>query len=374
MSQMTGKERITRILQRKPTDRVGLYENFWADTQSAWTAQGHLRAEESMARHFGFDMDEAYCFDMVADLDFTKQVLAETEDTITYLDGNGAVLKEHKHHDSTPEHVDFHVCDRESWETLIKPKLTADPRRIDFVLYRRVRRECREDERFFVLSALNVFECMHRVCGHENLLMGMITDPEWVLDMAQTYAQLTLELETLLFEREGWPDGVWYYEDMGYKGSPFFSPQMYLDLLQPAHRLLFDHAHAHHLPVILHSCGFVEPLLPGMIDAGIDCLEAMEVKAGMDLAKLHAQFGDKIAFMGGLDVRALYSGCQADIDTELSLRLPPILHGHNYVVHSDHSIPETVAYETYRYFIEQSLRLGTYADFDATASEQEASL
>lgn len=34
---------------------------------------------------------------------------------------------------------------------------------------------------------------------------------------------------------------------------------------------------------ILHSCGYIAPLLPGLIEAGLDCLEAMEVKAGMDM-------------------------------------------------------------------------------------------
>jgi uroporphyrinogen decarboxylase len=34
--------------------------------------------------------------------------------------------------------------------------------------------------------------------------------------------------------------------------------------------------------------------------------------------------------------------------------------GYNYMVHSDHSIPKTVDYETYRYFIDKALELGTY--------------
>ncbi len=57
------------------------------------------------------------------------------------------------------------------------------------------------------------------------------------------------------------------------------------------------------MPVIMHSCGYVEPLLADMIDAGINCLQAMEVKAGMDVVKLHRLYGDKISFMGGIDIR-----------------------------------------------------------------------
>ena len=56
----------------------------------------------------------------------------ETEDTILQRDGNGALLRRHKKHDATPEHVDFLVKDRTAWEEQIKPKLRPDRRRIDF--------------------------------------------------------------------------------------------------------------------------------------------------------------------------------------------------------------------------------------------------
>ena len=105
-------------------------------------------------------------------------------------------------------------------------------------------------------------------------------------------------------------------------------------------------------PIIMHSCGYVAPLLPGMIEAGIDCLQVIKVKAGMDLLELHRLYGDKIAFMGGIDVRALYTNDRAAIDAELEGKISFAKQGYNFVLHSDHSIPRAVDYETYRYFIE----------------------
>ena len=97
-----------------------------------------------------------------------------------------------------------------------------------------------------------------------------------------------------------------------------------------------------------------------MIDAGIDCLQVIEVKAGMDLLKLHRLYGQQIAFMGGIDVRTLYTNDRAVIDQELESKIPLVKEGYNYVLHSDHSIPKTVQYETYQYFIRRGLELGTY--------------
>ena len=357
---MTGKERIARILKHEKVDRIGLYEHFWGDTHKTWVEQGKVSPDANFVDLFGFDMDECWAFNLTADLDFVPQKIAEDEDTVTLLDGNGATLRRHKFHDTTPEHIDFAIKTREDWETRIKPLLTPDPRRINFEGYRRTKEQCAKAGRFFVWSGVNVFESIHPVTGHVNMIMAMIDDPEWVLDMAMTYADLIIELQKMLFEKEGWPDGIWYYEDMGYKGSPFMSPNFYRQMIQPAHEKTIKFAHDNGMPVIMHSCGYVEPLLPYMIEAGIDCLEVIEVKAGMDLIKLHEHFGDRISFMGGIDVRTLYTNDRAVIDRELESKIPIVKQGYNFMLHSDHSIPKTVDFETYQYFIKRGLELGTY--------------
>lgn len=355
---MNGKERMSRILKHQPVDRIALYEHFWGENH--WREEGHMGQDESYEDHFQYDMSELWAFNLVADLDFKKQVVAEDEDTVTYLDGNGAVLRQHKFHDTTPEHVDYKVKTREDWESMIKPLLTPDPRRINFEGYRKAKAEAERAGRFFCWSGVNVFECIHPMCGHVNMLMAMILDPDWVKDMVDTYAKLTVELQKMLFEQEGYPDGLWYYEDMGYKGSPFMSPDMYEEFIKPGHIYTINYAKSHDLPVIMHSCGYVAPLLPGMIDAGIDCLQAMEVKAGMDLVELHRLYGDKIAFMGGMDIRQLYDNDLTKVQAELDAKLPFVKEGYNYILHTDHSVPPTVNYETYKYFVEKGLEMGTY--------------
>ena len=190
------------------------------------------------------------------------------------------------------------------------------------------------------------------------MLTGMAVDPDWVRDMVSVYARLTVDLMEILFAEEGPPDGVWFYEDMGFKGRPFMSPDMYREIIQPGHRLTIDHAKSRGLPVIMHSCGYVEPLVPGMIEAGIDCLQVIEVKAGMDLLKLHREFGGRLSLMGGMDVRTLYSNDRSVVERELASKIPEVKQGHGYVLHSDHSIPNQVAYETYKFFIERGLELG----------------
>ncbi|MEA3335541.1 MAG: uroporphyrinogen decarboxylase family protein [Chloroflexota bacterium] len=360
METLTGRERIANIIQHQPVDRIGVFEHFWDDTPGNWREAGHIGANESMEDHFDLDMALFWSFNFVADLDFEPELLSETDTTYVQRDGNGAVLRWHKVNQTTPEHVDYLVRDRQSWETYAKPRLTTDPRRIDFEGYRMARRQAAEADRFFCWSGVNVFELMHPVVGHENLLIGMALDPDWIGDMVAVYSQVTIELQEMLFAQEGYPDGIWYYEDMGFKQHPFFSPHMYRSMIQPGHIRTIDWAHGKGLPVIMHSCGYIAPLLPDMIEAGVDCLQVIEVKAGMDLLELHRAFGQRLSLMGGMDVRVLYTNDEDVIAEELKSKIPVVKEGFGYVLHSDHSIPVDVSYDSYRYFLDRGKELGSY--------------
>ena len=358
---MTGIERIGRILDLKPADRIGLYEHFWGDTCKKWQEQGKVGGQETLADHFGFDMDGVNPFNLYADIDFIDEVLEETNETILKKDGNGAILRTHKLHSATPEHVDFTVKERLQWEK-IKPLLMPSEKRIDFNDYLKQKRECSDRNRFFMTKSPHAFELMKNVCGHEYMLMGMALDPDWVRDMADTYAEMYIGLFEILFARCGKPDGIWFYEDMGFKERPFMSPQMYREIMLPAHKKTFDYIHSLGCRVIVHSCGFVEPLVPYMIEAGMDCLQVIEVKAGMDVLRLKKNFGSRIALCGGMDARNLVANDIDAVRKELHQKIPELMKGGGYIFHSDHSIPDQVDYDTYRYFVNEGLKIGSAAN------------
>ena len=358
--ELTGVERISRILKRQPTDRIGLYEHFWSDTMDYYVDQGHIPKGESPEDHFNLDIIESWSFNAVADLDFEDEIVEETEETRLVRNGNGALLRWYKTHNTTPEHVDFAVKSRKEWDEVKEKLINIDTRRINFEDYRKAKAHAKKNNKFFCWSGVNVFELMHPICGHEYMLMGMAMDPDWIHDMVKVYSDLTLQLQEILFAQEGQPDGIWYYEDMGFKNRPFMSPDMYKEMIFPAHKRTVEFAHQRNMPVIMHICGYVEPLLPGIVEAGIDCLQTIEIKAGMDLQRIYKNYGDVLSLMGGIDVRALYSNDRAIIDKELMEKIPLVKQGFGYSLHSDHSIPNTVEYDTLRYFIERGLELGKY--------------
>lgn len=356
---MTHKERVLRALNRESADLLPCHDSLWEETTEKYIKEGSLRENEDIIAHFDTSIRSGGWLNGVADLDFEDKVIEETDESKLVLNGNGAQLRWWKHHTGTPEHVDFAVRERAGWEEKIKPYLLqVDRRRIPFETYKKEKSLAAEQDRAFYWCGVAPFEQMHPVCGHEYMLMGMGLDPDWVKDMVQTFTDFTIMHQEVLFEEEGVPDFVWYYEDMGFKEKPFMSPAMYEDIVQPGHAKLFDYAHSKDCKVLVHSCGFVEPLVPGLIAAGMDCLQAMEVKAGMDMPRIAAEFGDRISFCGNIDIRVIATNNREKIDEELNRKILPVLKaGTGYILHSDHSIPPDVEYDTLRYFFEHGSRI-----------------
>ena len=171
---MTSVERVSNILRRKPVDRIAVYDLFWKDTVKKWVKEGYVAQGENLSDHFDFDIERCFPFNLTADLEAKEEVVEETEDTIVFRDGNGAILRRHKHHVTTPEHIDFLVKDEGVWQERIKPLLTPDRRRINRELYREVRKRNLEKNRFFIcVHPAIVFESVLNICGHEHLLAAM---------------------------------------------------------------------------------------------------------------------------------------------------------------------------------------------------------
>ena len=81
MRELTSRERIARILKRQPVDRIGLHEGFWGETVRKWRDEGHLGAEESPEDHFHFDLRKYGGHTCAAWMDYTEEVLEETDET-----------------------------------------------------------------------------------------------------------------------------------------------------------------------------------------------------------------------------------------------------------------------------------------------------
>ncbi len=90
-------------------------------------------------------------------------------------------------------------------------------------------------------------------------------------------------------------------DDLGQKDRTLLSPKKYREFFFPHLKSRCDAAHKHGAVVFMHSCGYMEELIPHFLDAGLDGLQSLEVPAGNDLARIRSVVKDKMCLVGGID-------------------------------------------------------------------------
>jgi uroporphyrinogen decarboxylase len=153
-----------------------------------------------------------------------------------------------------------------------------------------------------------------------------------------------------MIETSGKPDGMWLYEDMGYRDRTFCSPKVYREVIFPFYAEMVAFFHAYDLPVVLHTCGFTESILDLIVEVGFDGLHPMEVKAGNRPLWIAEHYGDRLCLIGGLDERILETGDRDGIRKAVTEIVEGMkARGARYVYASDHSISTNVTYDSFRF-------------------------
>jgi len=352
---MKPRERVKRILDHKEADRIPIHDNPWQATVDRWRREG-LPSGISPADYFGYEL----CgFGADTSPRFPVEVLSEDEEYIVERTAYGGIRKNHRDHSTTPMIIDYPCKSREDWEK-IKSRLEPDDYRVDWVSgLQRFHREYSRG-RFITYNAPVGYDKIQNYVASPRLLKAVITEPEWVVDMYWTDAKLVMEMCDRMIKGGFKFDGAFLYCDLGYRSGLFFSPKHYEEQLHPVFKELCRFFHSRGMYVILHCCGKVKDLIPYFIEEGIDCLQPLEVKAGMDLIELKEEYGDKISFMGGIDVRLMALDDPEPIEEEIKRKITVAKEGGGYIYHSDHSVPKNVSFKQYKRVIELVKKYGNY--------------
>lgn len=356
MVKLTERERILRAYKKQEIDRIPMLDLPWAGTLRRWKQEG-LPENVTWEDFFGFDKWIRVCPDNSPR--FERKILEQNDRYRIETTRWGTTQKVFNELDSTPEALDFYFSTSERWEEAKTAMLKDYEDRINWSALEKNYPKWQADGRFKQLTVWFGFDVAHsRLTGTENMLIGMYEEPEWVTDIFETYLTTSLALCQKILDAGYEFDGIFWFDDMGYKGSPFFSPTAYRELLKPYHKRAVDWAHERGMVAELHSCGYIEPLLPDIIETGVDMINPLEVKAGMDPFKLKEQYGDKVAFHGGINAQ-LWDNIDL-VKAEMERIIPAMKEGGGYVFASDHSIPNSVSFENMKQISELAHRLGKY--------------
>ena len=340
---MNSRERILLALSHKEADRIPIQDSPWSSTIHRWHKEG-LSEDIQADEYFGYEM-----FGIGCDCSprFPVKVLEKTEEFIVVSLATGAINKDFRDHSTTPQLIDRPIKEKKDWLP-IKERLDPDYTRVDWVSTINNYTSAKSEGKFIHFVGGWGYDILQGYMRSDQLLMAMVL------------ATLHVEMLKMLIEKGITFDGAFFYNDMGYRNGLLFSPETYRRTQKEADEMVYSFCHKHNMPVLLHSCGCVKEMIPDLIEIGLDCLQPLEVKAGMDLVELKQKYGDRLAFMGGIDVRAMANPDPQVIEKEIRSKILVAKKNGGYIYHSDHSIPDNVSFTQYKRVMELVKKYGQY--------------
>ena len=149
-----------------------------------------------------------------------------------------------------------------------------------------------------------IWETSWYLRGMENLMMDMLTDEEMAAAILDRVAAMSTQ-RALLYVNAGC-DILFLGDDIGMQHSIMMSRELYTTWIQPRLKKLIAAVKAVRPDIIVfyHSCGFIEPMIDDLIDAGIDVLNPIQSEC-MDFAEIYAKYHDRLVFHGTIGTQTV---------------------------------------------------------------------
>jgi uroporphyrinogen-III decarboxylase len=281
---------------------------------------------------------------------FAPEVLEETDDVIISRDEYGRTMKMNKGVSTLPLPLDHPVKTMDDW-LKVKPWYAFSEARFGDD-WERVAREHQAAGRVITVSIPGGFDEPRQLMGEAALCTAYYDAPELIHDMLTTMGETAFRV----LERVSAAvpvDMLSVHEDMAGKSGPLVGPKQVRDFIKPYYRRVWDMLAERGARLFdQDSDGNMESVIPAFLDAGVNCMHPMEPAAGMDIVKIRAQYGTRLAFYGGIDKHVIRRS-KAEIVAELAYKIPPMLTTGGCVLALDHRIPNGTPLENYKFYVEK---------------------
>jgi uroporphyrinogen decarboxylase len=327
MAELTSEERVLRALRREEPDRVPHFE--WAVDRKVRAALcPGSQTHNEFALRMGHDA-------VLADPDFRK----ESAGPGRWLSEWGYVTQ-----DTPEEHgieVESPIKTWADFERYHPPDPHAPGR------YASIEQTLQNYPGKAVIVHLNdVFSLPRYWMGMEDLLIAIAVEPELVSALVDLSVNLNLAMAKEVAAR-----GVKIvYTGDDYAGNlgPLMSPKHFRKLFYPGLCRVMGGFKELDLCVIKHTDGNLRTIIDMIVDSGIDCLDPIDPQAGMDLAEVKAQYGQRIALKGNVDCAQLMTFGTPDQVVEATKQaLRQGAPGGGFILSSSNSIHSAVKPENY---------------------------
>jgi len=191
-------------------------------------------------------------------------------------------------------------------------------------------------DHLLVVGGAGLFEPAWALCGFENYLGYVMSDPGFVAELTERLADFSCALTEQLAGMG--VDGIRFGDDWGFQDRLMVRPEVWRRLFKEQYRRTFGTARRLGLVVMIHSCGNITDILPDLIEVGVDVVHPLQPEA-MDVPFCHREYGRDLSFWGGLGSQSTIPlGTVEDVRREVQQRLALFWNG-GYILAPAGAVP-----------------------------------
>ncbi|MAG13542.1 MAG: hypothetical protein CMN78_02980 [Spirochaetales bacterium] len=340
---MTSRERVARALERREADRVPV----------ALSCKGPNSALDALLSHFGAqdrcELQEKMGIDLrrvspryVGPADYALTGSESGEDTLfggsEYVkcdfEGSGGIAGTYADEVGSRPFKDF---------TTVKEIEDYSWPELEWFDFSSLQDECRRFSDYGIMSGgwSPIISRVFELFGMEKSLIYFHDRPDLIHAAVERAVDWYYEYyDATLKAADGGVQIIGFGDDFATQRDLILDPEMWRAFCKEPLARLFSLGKKHGVYVYFHSCGAVRGVLPDLVDIGLDILFPIQPNAwGMDHGELKNEFGDRLAFWGGIDVqRVLSFGTPQEVRSSVRERIDILGEGGGYILSSSHNL------------------------------------
>ena len=337
---MTSKERVLTALKHIQPDRVALHPRMAPELEQRLREQMGL-CEEDFKNWLGLDIVKIVpeFSDALSDKCYADPTIEITKNGL-YLDIFGVPFRYVE--------TEFQVYMESACQPPLKNCQTIDELNefnwptADMWDYSKIELQIDANyEKAVYGHSRGFFEIAHFMRGMDNFLTDLAINTDFACALMDRIADYLLEKARRILEAgKGKFDIFEYNDDIASQNALLISPAMWRELIKPRMAKFCDLYHSYGAKVKYHSCGSVYPIIPDLIEMGVDVLNPVQPLAkDMDPFKLKKEFGDDLSFEGGIDVQQLLpNGSAEEVSREVRKMIDIVGKDGGYILGGSHKI------------------------------------
>ncbi|MFP3852731.1 MAG: uroporphyrinogen decarboxylase family protein [Anaerolineales bacterium] len=378
MLELSSRERVLMALEHREPDRVptalwggpyGLVDELYLELLDYFELgdpvdrfrQGHTITylDDRVLERLGVDTRYVWPGEM------PSSPQQETDDPDVFLDGFGQAWRRALPYYYTMEGI-LAEADSGAMDKLVQWPDPNDPRWTNGAAERAA--HLRQHTDAFVIArqmtSHGPFQTACDLRGTERFLMDLVEDPDYARRLVDKVTEIIDGLNRAMLEACGENIDMIELPGDDYAGNEnlIISPAMFREFFKPGLRRMVEtiKSFREDLRVMFHSDGMIDPLLPELIDIGVDVVHPLEPVEAMDLSEINEKFGDEIAFLGGVDIQGAMRGDRSQVETEVKERIRQLGPGGGYVLAPSNHLQADVPVENVITLFEAAQEYGRY--------------